>query len=310
MQMFTRSLFGAGEDGLFNDRWDCDLRAMRSDRASSASRQASGRIEPEDKAASLLRTIEAEIIPRLMLAHRPPSNDDIAPADPAASAGPEQVAELTEIILHRDPSSASAYVRGWQSKGLSIERTYLDLLAPTAQRLGALWEADLCDFTQVTVGLWRLQQIVYEHSGAFRDSAPAESAAEGARRRAMIVPAPGSQHTFGVFMVGEFFRRAGWAVWGDPLSTVDDMASALRGEWFDVVGLSVGSECHVDATASAILALRKTSLNPDVVVMVGGPIVASWANFVQQVGADATAADAADAVAEAERLVALRQASS
>lgn len=303
MQMFTRSLLGAGEEGPVGDLWDVDLHAMCSDRSSGARRQAAGRIAPEDKAASLLRTIEAEIIPRLMLAHRKPSNDDVAPCQAEFTVGAEQVSELTEMVLHREPAAASDYVRQCRSSGLSIERTCLDLLAPAAQRLGALWEADLCDFTQVTVGLWRLQQIVHEYSTAFRDEAPAS----GPARRAMVVPAPGSQHTFGVFLVGEFFRRAGWQVWGDPMASVDDMRSALSGQWFDLLGLSVGSECHIGAVASAIDNLRKVSMNPAVVVMVGGPIVGTREDFVQQVGADATACDAAAAVAEAERLVAQRQ---
>ena len=80
--------------------------------------------------------------------------------------------------------------------------------------------------------------------------------------------------------------------------------------WYDLLGLSVGSECHLEAVASAILTMRKASLNPAVVVMVGGPVVGLVDDFVARVGADGTAGDARCAVAEAERLVAARSSDS
>ena len=290
MQLFTRgSVSPAGDDAAAIEGWDAAFGSVGLARAA------------DDCVASLLRTIEVEIIPRLMLAHRQPGNDDIGPRVAAEPSSAEQVDELTDIVLRRDIADAQAYVQARRQAGLSVEALYLELLAPVAQRLGAMWEADLCDFTQVTVGLWRLQQIVHEHGAAFQRERPARVSA----RRALLVPAPGSQHTFGLLMVSEFFRRAGWQVVGDPTLSVAAALAAAATEWFDVIGLSVGSECHVDAVASAILALRRASPNPALVVMVGGPIVSLRADFVERVGADATAADAATAVALADQLVRL-----
>lgn len=298
MQLFTRgTALPAGEDAAALD-------GMDGWRGSPAFGQPGQAQTVDDCASSLLRTIEAEIIPRLMLAHRQPVNDDSMPAPMAEPSAAEQVAELTEIILRRDALTAQNYVQARRAAGLTVERLYLDLLAPVAQRLGAMWDADLCDFTQVTVGLWRLQQIVHEHSPAFQRERPARAPG----RRALLVAAPGSQHTLGLLMVGEFFRRAGWQVVGDPTVTIALAVTDAAAHHFDVIGLTVGSECHVDAVASAILTLRKASLNPAVVVMVGGPVVALRPDFVERVGADATAPDAAAAVALADRLVAQQRA--
>lgn len=257
-----------------------------------------------DRAALLLRTIEAEIIPRLMLAHRAPLNDEQPTALPAQPTPDEQVVELTEIVLRRDTLAALSYVQARRAAGVSVEQIYLDLLGPVAQRLGALWEADQCDFTQVTVGLWRLQQILHEHSASFQRGRPKRAPL----RQALLMTAPGTQHTFGLLIVGEFFRRAGWQVGGDPTLALDAALNDVATRHVDVIGLSVGSECHVDALASAILALRKASLNRAVVVMVGGPVVALQSDFVERVGADATAPNAAAAVSLAEQLVAQRAA--
>ncbi|MFY9514080.1 MAG: cobalamin-dependent protein [Rubrivivax sp.] len=297
MQVFTRgSAAAAGGDAAALEGWDAARVALGSAGLAHAA---------DDCVASLLRTIEAEIIPRLMLAHRQPVNDDAGPRHCAEPSAAEQVAELTEIVLRRDAVQARSYVQARRHAGMTVEAVFLELLAPVAQRLGAMWEADLCDFTQVTVGLWRLQQIVHEHGAAFQRE-PALRA--GAARRALLVPAPGSQHTFGLLMVGEFFRRAGWQVVGDATFDIARAGASVATDWFDVIGVSVGSECQVDAVASAILALRRASLNPAVAVMVGGPVMVLRPDFVAHVGADATACDAAAAVVEAERLVQLRRA--
>ena len=257
---------------------------------------------PDERCASLRRTIESEIIPRLMLAHVLSSNEALAPDVAGASVEVGEVATLTQLVLGSDATRGAAYVRNRRESGVPVETLYLELLSPAAQRLGAMWEADLCDFTQVTVGLWRLQQIVFDLSPSFQR----ERGGKLPVRRALLVPAPGSQHTFGVMMLGEFFRRGGWDTHGDPCATVAQITELLSSQWFDLVGLSVGSEHQVRPMASAILALRKASLNRHLVVMVGGPVLAYLPDFVERVGADGTASDAAGAVNEAERLVALR----
>lgn len=260
----------------------------------------------EDCAASLLRTIEAEIIPRLMLAHGAAPNEALPGVPVTAASGEDQAAELAEIILRRDVVAARVYVQARRRAGMTVEALFLDLLAPVARRLGTMWEADECDFTQVTVGLWRLQQIVHEHSAVFLREGPAALAG----RRALLIAAPGSQHTLGLLMVGEFFRRGGWEVEGDPTLSLAAACGRVAGVRFDLVGLSVGSECHIPGVRSAILALRQASLNPSVLVMVGGPIVGFRKDFVERVGADATSPDAASAVALADRLVKERVAAS
>ncbi len=291
MQMFTRGPFqgsAAGQGAL--SRWDCE-----------ASSESPGP-RAEDHAASLWRTIECEIIPRLLVAHRAPSNDDQAPASPAQAVVPEQVARLTELVLAHDAVQAQAFVRGCQADGLAPERLFIELLGPVARRLGALWEADLCDFTQVTIGLWRLQQLVHEYSPAFQR----ERSARVVTRRALLAPAPGSQHTLGIVIVGEFFRRAGWELHGEATADLPALCDQLGRRWFDLVGLSLGHQAHVPALASAILRIRKASLNPDTVVLVGGPVVALVPDLVAITGADGTAPDGASAVTLAERLLSQR----
>lgn len=248
----------------------------------------------------LMRTIENEIIPRLMLAHQsgPMIEDLTAPAN--VSPGAHEVAELAQIALGHDAALSAAYVEAIRARGVALEVVYTELLAPAARRLGELWEADLCDFTQVTIGLWRLQQVMYDLSPLFQRDAQRSDV----RRKAMLVPCPGSQHTLGVFMVAEFFRKAGWDVWGEPRVTASGLVHEVRTTWFDVVGFSIGAEYQLPDLASTIAAVRRASCNPSLGIMVGGPLLVTHPELFPGVGADITASDAASAVALAEGFVA------
>ncbi len=252
-----------------------------------------------DRMAWLVRTIEAEIIPRLMLAHRggalPAGLDTAECVAPSA----DDVIELARIVLDHEASVAARFVEAFRSEGVPLETLYLGLLAPAARYLGEMWEADECDFTQVTVGLWRIQQVLYDLSPAFQSEVDHSTN----NRRAMLIPAPGSQHTLGLFMVAEFFRRAGWEVWGEPSARMPDLLDAVRTEWFDVIGISVGAEFQIEGLSSVILELRRASRNAGVRVLLGGPVASHNPDLHARLGADATAFDAHEALSIAESLL-------
>ncbi len=298
MGMDRTSHFTARAETIDRDRWAPPM----SDIPDQCSPQ---KLTPVQQYAAngltwLMRTIENEIIPRLMLAHQAgPVIEDVC-ADPDATPGPHEVADLARLALDQDASASAAYVESIRVRGVALEVIYVELLAPTARRLGELWEADLCDFTQVTIGLWRLQQVMYDLSPLFqRDAQRSE-----VRRKGMLVPAPGSQHTLGVFMVAEFFRKAGWDIWGEPRATVSGLLEAVRKDWFDVVGFSLGAEHQIPELVSTIAAVRRASRNPSVGIMVGGPLVVAHPEFLQDIGADISAETAEEAVEEAEYFIA------
>ena len=252
----------------------------------------------------LQRTIETEIIPRLMLAHGSAvaAGPDGSVDDPEAISG-EDVETFTALVLRDEVDALAGFVADLHEREVALERVYLGLIAPAARRLGVMWEEDKCDFAQVTLGLWRLQNLVFDLSPQLPS---AWTARPDQPRRALLAAAPGSQHTLGLLMVSEFFRRAGWDVWSDPCASEGDLAALMRSEWFDLVGLSIGADLHLQPVRSVIFALRRASRNPQVGVMVGGPLLVDRPQLVSEVGADFTAADARQAVERADAFVAMR----
>jgi methanogenic corrinoid protein MtbC1 len=203
-------------------------------------------------------------------------------------------------ILNASDAVVGANLTGWRSRGLSMTTIYLHLLAPAARQLGVLWSEDRCDFASVTVGLGRLQRLLRECSPEF--GIEVEHPPNG--RRILLAQPSDEQHSFGLSMVAEFFRRAGWEVLGGVGGAVHDPSAQVAREWFDAVGFSIGSESRIDWLKERIATVRSASRNRDLVVMVGGPLFTLNPGLAGVVGADVSGHDGGSAPEQAEGLLA------
>jgi methanogenic corrinoid protein MtbC1 len=240
--------------------------------------------------AMLGRTIESEVIPRLMMVHRTSTTREDPPS--LLHVNNEDIAELARIVIEHETSVASAYVDALRNQGVPIDAIFMELLAPTARLLGEMWKADQCCFTDVTIGMARVQQIVHELSPEFeRENAQAFDG-----RRILLVTVPGEQHTLGLMIVEEHFRRFGWDCSSSAPKDIRDITRLVRAQHFDVVGLSVSCGALMDTVPSSIQAIRKSSINKSVVVLVGGSIFLENPELASRVGADGTAEDGRHAI--------------
>jgi len=255
-----------------------------------------------DGRLTLLRTIEGEVIPRLVLAHLGRVSDAACDNSVAIRPGVSEVRHLTELVISGQMTEATSYLQGLFYLGMPPEVVYLDLLAPVARKLGVMWERDQVDFVAVTLGLRRLQQLAHQIS---ENADVGEMATTKSGYRALIVTLPGEQHVFGTQIVGDMLRRAGWDIWDAPGATETDIIGLIKNEWFAVVGISISAPEQLEPLALIIRQIRRQSLNRAVRIMVGGHSFAENPDWVALVGADATATDGRDAVLKAERLLEL-----
>ena len=249
----------------------------------------------------LAKAVEYEIIPRLMLAHRVPEECAAHPLTANQRVTPEDVAVFAELVLHQDDFAVRECVIALRDRGVPIEAIFLDLLSPVARHLGEMWERDLCSFTEVTVGLGRLQKVLRENSAAFGQFPSSGHSEQG--RRILLMPCPGEQHTFGLSMVAEIFHRASWDVVTCFMPT-DAASEVVRREWYDVVGFSLGNEAGVPLLREAMGRVRDLSQNPLVSIIAGGPLFSLQPELGAQVPADAIITHGPQAPAVAEKLVA------
>lgn len=243
---------------------------------------------------------ESQIIPRLARADAAPPPRVEAPG--CSLVLEEDVTRLCHMVMSADADAerkAEALVDAMRHRGLPAERLFFELLGPVARLLGRYWEEDRCDFTQVTVGVWRLERIMRGLAPAFRG----ERDVRLRGRAILLMPTPGEQHTFGLHLVAECFRRAGWQV-DEELPPNPAAAGACAGRRaYDVAGFTLGSDRGVDALARAISLVRRASLNRDICIIVGGALFEAQPGLVTRVGADSLARDGARAVEHAEMLM-------
>ncbi|MDP3254949.1 B12-binding domain-containing protein [Bosea sp. (in: a-proteobacteria)] len=241
-----------------------------------------------------------------MLAHRGPGV--VRPTEVAegpVTISDADVAAFADMIVHQPLSAARAHLDGLRDRGLSAEAVITSVLSATARHLGLLWEQDRCTFVDVTVGLSRLQQLLRVYGPAFEVS-PAPVVERG---RILLAVVPGEQHTFGLAVVEEFFRRAGWHVQSEFLPSKPILIEHVRTEWFDLVGLSASGEVSAAGVASVVKAVRAASLNTSVRVMLGGNLFVMDPGLALSLGADLGARDAAEAVSRVDWMLETKKSS-
>ena len=252
--------------------------------------------EPHSHAV-LSTLIEGEIIPKLLAAHRVSSFPAIA-ARPARIT-PDDVRRFAPLALVLEADELLEHVEVLIERGVTAESIFVDLLAPAARKLGEFWESDTCDFVDVTIGLWRLQEVMREI--AWRT--PAIAGSLFSARTALFTPMPGEQHGFGALMVEEIFSRGGWQseLLIEPRRS--DVLAMVGGRHFDLIGLTISCDCNSADLSSLIKSVRSVSLNPKLFVLIGGRTINADPALADLAGADGTAPDGPTALALAERLV-------
>jgi methanogenic corrinoid protein MtbC1 len=255
---------------------------------------ASGSADSAACQQSMASLIADEIIPRLIAAHR--AGDGEGAGDGLTTLDP---ARLADLAIHSDARHLADLSEVAMAQGLCFESLMLDVMAPAARILGERWEDDRADFIEVTLGLWRLQELVHELASR-RCGFEANVMHE---RRILCAVAPGDDHSFGSLLLEEMFRRAGWTCTGLRGSTRSQLLRQVAEGWFEIIALTVSVERNSATLTDLVADLRAASCNPGVSIMVGGPVFNDHASLAEEIGADATASNARAALHQAELLV-------
>lgn len=250
----------------------------------------------------LARAIEVEIIPRLMLAHRPVPGTRSRRRQAPRQFTDEETKEFARITVNHDVTVSQAFAEALMEQGATAEQLFTSLFAPAARLMGEMWERDSLTFSEVAIGLSRINQLIHVFSPFFEG----ESEAVDAGKSALLVPLPGEHHSLGVLLVEQFFRRAGWSVWSPSNVSDAQLITVVKQERFDMVGISVTCHCDLDRVATLIAAIRGGSLNRDLRIMVGGRLMNEHPEYALRVGADSTDVDGSQAVRRWDGLPAVR----
>jgi len=125
-----------------------------------------GKRERDMLRSQLTRTIECEIIPRLLIAHgcMGPALEFGRSNLPGIVEPGDEVTELVQLVLAKDVGIATSYIETRQQQGVTLETLFHALIVPAARFIGDLWKADICSFHEFSEALSRLQMMLVELS--------------------------------------------------------------------------------------------------------------------------------------------------
>ena len=245
--------------------------------AKDAVQDAASQVRLKQSTAALLKSvIISTVIPELV---RQYAGRDATRLPPALLP---EAAELADLLIQPDQSAALELITQLRQAYDLVSPLYVSLFEPAARRLGDLWGEDICTEWDVTLGLSRLQTAVRliaakaEHLSPMGISQPL----------VLIVPEPGELHRLGATMDTSVLSTAGWQPRSEFPADDHALEDLISAQWFDVLDLSLSSafrrEHWLPRINKTILGARRASLNPALIVLVGGRV------FVEQKGALAT----------------------
>ncbi len=250
----------------------------------------------------LWRTVERDVIPRLLVAHR----CDPAPplrVDRYRRPAETDVEGFVAALTGNDLTDALTMVEAQRARGTRIEAIYLNLLLPAADTIARRWNADQCGYDDVALAMLHLQQILHALAPAFAE----EGGVSACGRSALLLSSPGETCMLGTYLITEFhrclaaafFEHGGWEVWRALPGSRTQLLSLLRTQWFDVIVIAASCGERLTGLAREVTEMRNASRNARVRVFASGPVFAARPELAARIGADAAVRDPRELIAKA-----------
>ena len=236
-----------------------------------------------ETAKILKNVILRKVIPRLLNSH----------GVPAAAAKKLQLnhraSELADLLVATDQTASLALIRELRADHPDGTHLFAPLLEPAARSLGDMWADDVVSEFELTLGLCRLQSAV-----RLLSADTPRAVLRSGQPKVMIAPAPGELHQLVSALDSESLWSEGWESKSE--FPIDDRAltDLLSTTWVDILDLSLSAafrrEESLTTLTKSIVQARHASLNPNVLVVVGGRAFVEDRTVGLVVGADLASA--------------------
>lgn len=227
-----------------------------------------------------------------------PSNSDLD-CHPKSELGRQYL----RVLLRGEHRLATQLVLNASKCGLDLREIYLRVFQYSQREVGRLWETN-----KIGIGdehyCSAATQVAIALVGARASFAPRVG------HTLMSTCVEGELHDIGIRMVADFFEMEGWDTrhLGANAPTAD-LIRMLSQRKPSVLAISATMSLHLNAVANLIARIRDSGASPGTVIMVGGHGFGRVAGLWKEIGADAYAADASEAIATANLAVTSSQSS-
>jgi len=247
-----------------------------------------GKLKVQDLIADALAN---EIIPNIVSSKVAMSSQK--PYTPLSNKRREQfLADFCDVLISADKDNAMRMTEEVLRGGISVTDLFLGVYTDSARLLGEMWVKDICSFGDVTIGLTILHDLVRQNIQ------PLGAELEQTRHETFIClsPIPGQEHVFGTFMLEAFLLAKGHNVETSLAQTREVFLNNIATNKYSIIALSVAEDNQVKACKQLIQSIRNMSFNQDITILVGGyPFIQNDGLYLD-VGADATADNALQAL--------------
>jgi methylmalonyl-CoA mutase cobalamin-binding subunit len=205
---------------------------------------------------------------------------------PVARVDDATVASIAHALLDPDPTRMAALRQDLRRARVS-DTELVDFYFPeVARHLGCAWARDDAPFTDVTIGVARMQGMLREIGREWNSNL----ASDQAGATVLVVLPEGEQHTFGAVLLAGKLRRQGISVRLEFGATAAGLRKLVEGKVFDCAMISVACQEKLDQCRTLVTALKAGSVGR-LWVAVGGPVLGGSIDVRSRTGADIATGD-------------------
>jgi methanogenic corrinoid protein MtbC1 len=288
--------------------------ALYADQVAWLKQAFAARAEPRGELRALLAALRDELASQLPpeaarpaaacaergLAHFDAAPDDVPSALAAPGTGSRRMQRYLLALLEGRRQDALRIAEEALDDGFDVPAVHAQLIVPALCEIGRLWQRGELNVAEEHRGSRITESVLCALSARMHRPEP-----NG--KRVLITSANGDLHDIGLRMVADQFESAGWeSIFLGASTPGEDAARAVEDFQVDCAAIGARLVLHVRAAAELVAAVRATPRGRTLPIVVGGRPFALAPDLARALGADAAARDPAEALAQAERLVAAR----
>ena len=211
----------------------------------------------------------------------------------------ELLNRYVDALVRGEQAVARTVITNARKQGLGAATIYLEVLAPSQDKIGELWHEGALNVAQ-------------EHLATSITMVVMDTLREEMRprkllgARAVVTPVEGDEHVVGARMVADFLTMDGWEVdflgYGTPTK---DLVEFVRQRRSDLAALSCTLPEFLPNAKAAAAALGE--LDPAPKVLLGGYAVNAEEADIRSLGVDGIGLDGLEAVGQARSLLGLER---
>ncbi|MBN2024547.1 MAG: cobalamin-dependent protein [Pirellulales bacterium] len=207
--------------------------------------------------------------------------------------------EYLLALLSGDEHRATDLVLRAADEGHSVPDLYLNVLLPAQEEVGRMWQQDDVSIAEEHLVTAATKRVF----ARLRDRA-ARKTPNG--RTALAAAVAGNRHDVGLCAVADFLEMDGWRVvqLGADVP-VADLAQAVELFEADLLCVSASQHAQLESLRQTLGAVRRGPRGAAIKILVGGRALVGADDLAVEFGADAVAADPAQAVSLGNALVGL-----